>query len=63
MKFLLLLLTSTSFYEASSFVATSRSSTSFTPTVLRSINDEAHMEVMPKIWDELRKSEKVRLDV
>ena len=63
MQFLLLIFL-TSFYEASSFVATSRSSTtSFTPTVLRSVNDEAHMEVMPKIWDELRKSEKVRFDM
>lgn len=60
MKLLLpLTAAASSFYEASSFVM--MNPPAFGPTALRSINDEAHMEVMPKIWDELRKSEKVRL--
>ncbi|KAL7491014.1 hypothetical protein ACHAWT_000507 [Skeletonema menzelii] len=57
MKLLLpLTAAASSFYEASSFVM--MNPPAFGPTALRSINDEAHMEVMPKIWDELRKSEK-----
>lgn len=65
MKHLIILLTSLLSESASSFVLTIAPTASLaqTQTAIQSANDDAHMEVMPRIWDELRKTEKVNTNI